>query len=110
MLPDGPAGTGNLDITITTDVDNEILEGFVGDIHENNNTSSGAASSSLNAYPDLIIDNISLDSANAGLGEEFTVNWQIKNVGQATTQGSFQEQIQIVNTTTGQTIFEEQIT
>ena len=55
VLPDGPAGTGNLVITITTDVDNEVLEGFVGDLHENNNTSSGSASSSLNAYPDLIV-------------------------------------------------------
>ncbi len=110
VLPDGPAGTGNLVITITTDVDNEVLEGFVGDLHENNNTSSGSASSSLNAYPDLIVDNISLDPASAGLGGEFTVNWQIRNVGQATTQGSFKELVQIVNTTSGQTIFEEQIT
>ncbi len=105
-LPDGPAGAGIITISITTDLNNNIVESFTGNVPETNNTSSATFTSTLPPYPDLIVANLVATPASLLTGEQITLSWTIDNIGTAPAAADFQQRIRIDNTTTGKQLFE----
>ncbi len=91
-LPEGTAGTGNLQITVTADYYNNIFEYNAGGTGENNNSSSVAASSSLAPYPDLMVTNVSGPASATG-GQAIQVTWTESNLGNGPATNTWTDQI-----------------
>ena len=68
-LPVGAAGAGTINISVTTDVNNEMVESFAGNLPESNNIWSITTSSSLRPYPDLVVGNLSATPSSLKTGE-----------------------------------------
>jgi hypothetical protein len=103
-LPDGPAGVGTLLVSVTTDYYNTIAEYYPGNVGESNNTTTLTAASTLAAYPDLQVSGLAVTTASPESGQNLTITWNDANTGQAATSGNWTDQVQVVNTTTGQTL------
>ena len=103
-LPDGPAGVGNLEVSVTTDYDNVIAEFYPGNVGETNNTTTKSVVSTLAAYPDLQVTGLSTAPSSLQTGGAVTVSWSDANTGTAPATGSFSDYVTAVNTTTGQTL------
>ena len=67
-LPDGTLGAGTLTVAITTDSNNEVVEGFSGTTPETNNTTAASFTSSLRPYPDLVVSALSVSPAAVQTG------------------------------------------
>jgi len=72
----------------------------------NNVSASGLISLTLPPLPDLLVQNVTI-TAPGGLesGKEAVVGWSIRNSG-ASAAGSFFDRVVVVNTTTGQTVYD----
>lgn len=101
-LPDGDAGVGNLQITITTDTHSNIGE-FNDEVPENaetnNSTSSDAFAVTLAPYPDLVASQVSLTPADPEVlqlqsGMLVTVKWTDSNLGTAPA-GSYYDYVRV---------------
>ena len=95
-LPDGEAGVGQIQISVTTDVDNTVstAQGDPGKAATLNETST------LAPYPDLVVSSITPPSA-AWSGSGVIVGWAVTNQGQAATAGAWQDAVYLENVTTG---------
>src|SRR5438045_3098288 len=82
-LPDGTLGAGTLTVAITTDSNNEVVEGFSGTTPETNNTTAASFTSSLRPYPDLVVSALSVSPAAVQTGQSVTVSWHTDNTGTA---------------------------
>lgn len=104
-LPDGPAGAGNLEVTVTTDTLNNIFEQNGGGTAEANNATSVNITTTLAPYPDLQVAGLSVAPPSAWLtGSLVTVSWVITNTGNRATTGSWTENLLVRNTNTSQVI------
>ena len=103
-LPDGPAGVGNLQISVTTDYYETVDEYYPGGSGYTNNTTTITAASTLAPYPDLQVTNLTTSPTSLESGETVTINWDDANTGNGTVTGSFEDEVTAVNTTTGQTV------
>ena len=103
-LPDGTAGAGSLQISVTTDYYNNIPEFYPGNVGETNNTTTITAVSTLAAYPDLQVSGLTVATANPQSGQPITVDWNDANTGAAPVNGPFSDYVTVVNTTTGQSV------
>ncbi len=104
-LPQGAAGAGNLTFSISTDIENSVSEETADGQAEINNTTSLVVNSLLAIYPDLQIQNVSVDPASGfTAGDQVTINWTVANTGNKEVTGDWTETVQIRNLTTGQTI------
>jgi hypothetical protein len=103
-LPDGPAGVGQLQLTVTADIDNNIFEFNAEGTAETNNAASITTTSTLAPYPDLQVSGLSVNPSEPQSGQNVTINWTDANTGNASTAGSWYDQVSVVNTTTGQTL------
>jgi len=104
-LPDGPRGVGDLEVTITTDHYNHVVEYNADGTAETNNAAGLIVTSSMAPYPDLQVANLAVDPA-AGLesGHNLLVTWDVANNGDTAADDSFYDRLRIVNTTTGETL------
>ncbi|MEQ9410014.1 MAG: CARDB domain-containing protein [Fuerstiella sp.] len=104
-LPDGAAGEGEINVTITTDIFGNIFEHNGAGDAETNNTATDTLTSTVAPYPDLTVNNLAV-TPSSGLqsGNTIVVSWDLQNDGTADADSSFYERIQIVNTTTGATL------
>jgi len=91
-LPDGPAGVGNIEVTLTLDSGNRVFEYQSGLNAEANNTSNIVRSSTLALYPDLVVSNVAAP-ANGLPGQPIDVSWTVANNGSAITPASWSDQV-----------------
>ena len=97
---------GQIQFTVTTDSGSVVFEYNTADTAESNNTASLAIDSSLAAYPDLQVTNLSI-APTIGLesGSLITIIWSDANTGnQSTAAGSWSDSIVIRNLDTGVTL------
>ena len=75
-LPDGTSGVGQIDFTVTTDVNNNVStpQG------EPSKTATLTATSTLAPYPDLVVAAVS-SPVNAWSGRGIVVSWTVANQG-----------------------------
>jgi hypothetical protein len=104
-LPPGNAGVGNLSVMVTTDSQNNVAESNSGGTGETNNTSSIVAAATLAPYPDLQVGSLTT-TPSSGLqsGQSLLLQWNDLNTGTAPTTGAFDDHVNVVNQTTGQTL------
>jgi hypothetical protein len=100
-LPDGTAGAGTLSITLTTDANNDVVEGFSGSTPENNNATTAAVVSRLRPYPDLVVNGLSVNPTTVLTGQTVTVSWLIENSGTDAVRGAFSDRVRVVNASSG---------
>ena len=79
-LPDGDAGVGELDVTVTTDHGNGVFEYNTAGTAETNNAATITRDSTLAPYPDLVVSNI-VAPPDALSGEAIEVSWTLTNRG-----------------------------
>jgi len=107
-LPDGTPGVGQIQFTVTTNYYNQVYEYNDSGTAETNNTSSITETSTIAPYPDLLVSAISLSPASGLLsGGDLTIDWTDSNAGDASTPGPWVDQVVVVNTTTGQTLLDQ---
>ncbi len=112
MLPNGAAGTGQIEFTVTTNSGNTIVEGNASGTASTNNTAMVTISSTLAPYPDLTVTNLAT-SATSGMvaGGSYVLSWDDANTGNAATPvgTSWTDTVIITNTTTGQMLANVQV-
>ena len=111
-LPDGVAGTGQIQFTVTTNSGNTIVESNPGGTAKTNNTASTTITSTLASYPDLQVTNLGVTAPSGMLaGGTYILSWDDSNNGAAATPSgvSWTDQVTITNTTTGATLATVQV-
>ncbi len=103
-LPDGAPGAGNLQISVTTDAQNQLLEINPEGTGEANNTALFSVVSSVAPYPDLQVVNLSVQPSRLASGANVTIHWQDSNTGNGAASGNWYDQVTVVNTNSGATI------
>ena len=101
QLPTGFDVTHALNVSVTTDAYNNVFE-----TNENNNTATLATTAPLAQYPDLQVQDLSVSPTNPFAGQQITISWNDANTGAATAAGPWYDQIQVINTTTGQSLLD----
>lgn len=100
-LPDGPRGSGQLEVSVITDSGNGIVELSGLSPAETNNTAVVTTTATLSPYPDLVARNLSLSPASIQSGAELTLRWEDANLGATPTSGGWSDRIQVLNVTRG---------
>ena len=100
VLPDGAPGTGHIELDLTTDDRNQILEFNAAGTAEMNNTASATIVSTLAPYPDLTAANLSVDP-NVSAGQSVTLHWSDVNVGTGPVTTPFHEEVVVRNLDAG---------
>jgi CARDB/Domain of unknown function DUF11 len=99
-LPDGPAATGILTVTVTADARNEVAEQNLSGTGESNNANGAVVTGSLAPYPDLQVTGLSAHVAGAWLpGAKLNVAWTDTNSGAAPAPGPWVDGLVVSNTT-----------
>ena len=88
QLPQGAAGAGNLAISVTTDVFNEVFKRSAAGVVETSNTAILSATSGLAPYPDLQVINLAVTSGLQS-GSSFVLTWNDSNTGTGATTGAW---------------------
>jgi hypothetical protein len=100
QLPDGIAGSGNLKITVTANIYNEVFES-----NSANNTASITATAALAPYPDLQVTSLAVTPASGvQSGDTVQLTWYDSNTGTGPTTGAFYDRVVVVNNATRQTV------
>jgi hypothetical protein len=88
-LPDGPAGAGEIRLTVRTDHYNHLFEHNVDGTGETNNTAAVTVMAGLRNYPDLQV--MQIDHPVSGLrpGQEIDISWLLANQGTGDTTGDW---------------------
>ncbi len=108
-LPNGLTGAGTLQITITTDVQNNITESYSANTPETNNVATASVVASLRPYPDLVVASVTAVPDSVQSGTSTTIHWRIENSGNGVVSTSFSERVRVVNTTTGALLLERTV-
>lgn len=105
-LPDGDPGVGNFVVTVTADFNNDVFENNAsGHVSaESNNSATANFTSTLAAYPDLVVNNL-VSPVDAWSGRTIAVSWTVTNQGPGTTSQTWVDRVSLENTTTGATVF-----
>lgn len=106
-LPNGAAGTGNLQVTVTADHYNGVFEHNAGNTGESNNGASVTVPSTLAAYPDLEIASFSVTPPTFESGRQLNVNWALTNTGTAAVTGDFYDRLLVRNLTLATTLHDQ---
>ena len=110
-LPSGPAGYGQLSITVTADAGNNLLDYNSNGTLDTNRSATITAESALGLYPDLHATTVAVDPSSVLQSSgTVTIDWDDGNVGSGPTSGSWYDQVTVVNTTTGQTMANASVT
>ncbi len=108
-LPDGVSGAGTLNITVTTDSNNEVVESFGGATPETNNSTTTSVTSNLPPYPDLLVNGLLISPTTVQTGQAINVSWQTINAGTETVGSAFSERVRVVKTTNGQVLVDQTV-
>jgi len=110
-LPDGVAGAGDMEIRITVDADNSLVEGPPNTFTESNNTADFTVTSQFANSPDLAVVNLGIvGDSILHTGQDVTINWLDYNYGNgAVANGKFVDRVTVTNLVTGETIVDTQI-
>ena len=104
-LPSGADGTGQLQISVTTDAANSLPESNLQGTALSNNTGSTTVTSTLAAYPDLIASNLVVSPTGQFTpGASVTVSWTTTNEGNASTGVGWTDTLTVLNKTTANQI------
>ena len=106
-LPDGSAGVGNLEFSVSVDSTFLILEYAVGTNAEANNTTKISRTSTLAPYADLQVTDLTVQPETGGgieAGSTITIQWNDANNGTAAVAGSFYDRVRVVDATAAQTL------
>jgi RHS repeat-associated protein len=98
-LPDGAAGVGNIQVMVTANANHALVES-----NYTNNTASTSFSATLANYADLQVTGLGTTPTSPQSGSTLTINWNDANSGNAAVNQSFSDQVQVVNTSTAQTL------
>src|SRR5262245_3020219 len=108
-LPDGTPGAGTLTVSVTTDSNNEIVEGFSGTAPETNNTTAASFTSALRPYPDLVVNALAVSPTAVQTGQAVTVSWRTDNTGSAAAGQAFSERVRVVNPANGRVLVDQTV-
>lgn len=104
-LPDGPVSVGTLEVTVSTDTANNILEQNAGGTGEANNSATATFSSALAPYPDLQVAAVSVAPVGGWTPNgSITVTWAVTNAGTRYTSNSWSDRVILRNLSTAQTL------
>ena len=82
-LPEGDAGVGEYQVTVTVDYYNQQCEDNLGDTGENNNSATSAiVTAALSLYSDLQVEEVSVPTS-AQAGGTASILWRVRNLGDA---------------------------
>jgi hypothetical protein len=95
-IPDGPAGVGALQISVTANTYKGQFESSY-----NNNTQTITNGSALSLYPDLQVANLAVTNAVIQSGKLLAFTWQDTNSGNGPITGSFNDSVTVSNVATG---------
>ena len=99
-LPNGTAGVGTIQVTVTTDAGKNLFQYNASGTEVTNNTSTTLFTSTLAAYPDLIASDVIVPST-ALPGQQITVSWTLANQGSAVAVGPWTAQVLLADDATG---------
>ncbi|PWU11941.1 MAG: hypothetical protein C5B50_22285 [Verrucomicrobia bacterium] len=91
-LPDGAAGVGTLQVTVTADTYDNVFEYNTNGTAKSNNSASITVASSLSSYPDLVVTNV-IVPASASAGQIIQVTWTDSNAGNGPATNIWTDQI-----------------
>ena len=104
-LPNGAAGAGPLQVTVTNDIYNQVTKFNPDGTPEASSTATVAPTSVLAPYPDLHVGGLAVGSSSVlQSGGTVTIDWNDSNVGNSAANGSWYDQITVSNAITGQTL------
>ncbi len=95
-LPNGNAGVGQIQFTVTADYYNYVSTSQ----GETNQTESLTETSTLAPYPDLVVSSITPPSGSPESGTGATIGFTVTNQGDAAADGSWQDDVYIENVAT----------
>jgi hypothetical protein len=106
-LPNGAAGTGQIQVTVTTNSTRAIHESDSSSTADTNNTASVTVSSALAPYPDLQVTGLTaIPATGLQSGNTITLQWNDTNTGGASTgSANWVDAVVATNLTTGSTLF-----
>ena len=109
-LPDGNAGVGDLEFTVTVDVTNPKSEyDGIADA-EANNTDAKVQAATIAPYADLQVQDPHVDPADVlQSGQNLTIHWDVKNSGDGATAGSWYDRVVVRNKATGEVLLSRTI-
>ena len=102
-LPNGPAGTGDIRVTVTTDYYHSVKEyDGSGNPAYGNNTSSLNVTATLAPYPDLMVASFSIP-ANGAPNQPLALSWSDANQGTAAVpaNASWNDQVYLADDASG---------
>ena len=102
-LPAASLGAGQIQISVTTNSNNAILERNSTGTAQSNNSATIIVSSAL-AAPDLQVTGLTTSPTSPQSGSTVTVQWNDSNTGNLSALGSFTDHVTVTNTTTGQVL------
>ncbi len=91
-LPEGTRAVGRLEIAITTDVFDQLMEENADGTGEANNTVQAQLQIAPAPYPDLVVTNISLP-ATGRPGQSVPLVWTIRNAGSVPATGPWSDHV-----------------
>ncbi|HND51949.1 MAG TPA: CARDB domain-containing protein, partial [Pirellulaceae bacterium] len=105
VLPNGPAGVGQIEVVVTVDQLAQIAEFNATDTAESNNAATTTVTSSLAGYPDLAPIGLTVSPASGiQTGDQLTATWSDLNQGVAPTGAKWIDRLFVKNKTTGATL------
>ena len=87
--PQGTAGVGQMEFTVTTDISGDVFESNAQDDAEANNVQRVTVAST----PDLTVRNVRIEQGAVQAGDNITVRWEDVNGGVATTPAGWNDRI-----------------
>ena len=104
-LPDGTNAVGLLEVTVTADTFNNVLEQNGAGTGEANNASATTFNSAIAPYPDLQVASVSVSPPGGWVpGMQVTVTWAVTNTGNRFTSNGWSDRVILRNLSTAQTL------
>ena len=104
-LPDGTNAVGLLEVTVTADTFNNVLEQNGAGTGEANNASATTFNSAIAPYPDLQVASVSVSPPGGWVpGMQVTVTWAVTNAGSRFTSNGWSDRVILRNLSTAQTL------
>jgi|GEM_PF-477428 len=95
-LPAGTRGAGELSLSVTVDIADDVFESQAGGAGESNNSATLTRTSALPAYPDLAVADV-VSPATGLPGSTLTAVWAVLNSGTTNVAGAWTERVFLVN-------------
>ena len=105
ILSDGAAGAGLLEVTVTTDTLNNVVEQNALATGEANNATSTNITTTVAPYPDLQVHSLNVTPLTGWTpGTLVSIQWRLTNAGPRATSNSWTDSVLVRNSSTAQFI------